>query len=41
MKLLGSTKSKIIKDESGKNVACFEITVVILTHRNVVNNSYP
>ena len=41
MKLLGSTKSKIIKDENGENVPCFEITEVILTHRNVVNYNYP
>ena len=34
MKLLGSTKSKIIKDENGENVPYLEILC------NVVNNSY-
>ena len=37
MKLLGSTKSKILKDE---NVPYLEINEVILIHFNVVNNSY-
>ena len=37
MKLLGSTKSKITKDE---NVPYLEITEVVLMHCNVVNNSY-
>ena len=36
MKLLGSTKSKITKD----NVPHLEITVVILVYCNVVNNDY-
>ena len=42
MKLLGSTKSKIIKNENGENVPCLEITEVVLIHcnGNVVNNSY-
>ena len=40
MKLLGSTKSKIIKNENGENVPCLEITEVVLIHCNVVNNSY-
>ena len=40
MKLLGSTKSKITKDENGENVPYLEITEVILIHCNVVNNSY-
>ena len=40
MKLLGSIKSKITKDENGENVPYLEITEVILIHCNVVNNSY-
>ena len=40
MKLLGSTKCKITKDENGKNVPYLEITEVIVIHCNVVNNSY-
>ena len=40
MKLLLSTKSKINKDESGENVPHLEITEVVLTHCNIVNNNY-
>ena len=40
MKLLGSTKSKIKKDENGENVAHLEITEVVLIHYNIVNNNY-
>ena len=40
MKLLGSTKSKIAKDENGENVPHLEITEVILVHCNIVNNDY-
>ena len=40
MKLLGSTKSKITKDESGENVPHLEITEVILVHCNIVNINY-
>ena len=40
IKLLGSTKIKIGKDENGENVPCLEITKVILVHRNIVNNNY-
>ena len=40
MKLLGSTKNKIIKDKNGKNVPHLEITEVILVHCNIVNNDY-
>ena len=40
MKLLGSTKSKIAKDEHDENVPDLEITEVVLIHCNVVNNSY-
>ena len=40
MKLLGSTKSKIAKDEHGKNVGYLEITEVVLVHCNIANNNY-
>ena len=40
MKLLGSTKSKITKDENGENVSHLEVTGVILIHGNIVNNDY-
>ena len=44
MKSLGSTKSKITKQENGKNVPHLEITEVVLVHFNihqyVVNNDY-
>ena len=39
MKLLGSTKSKISKDENGENVFHLEITEVVLIHCNIVNNN--
>ena len=40
MKLLGSIKSKITKDENGENLPHLEITEVVLIHFNVVNNDY-
>ena len=40
MKLLGNTKSKITKDESGENVPHLEITEVVLVHCNIVNYNY-
>ena len=40
MKLLGSTKSKITKNENGENVVRLEITEVALIHCNIVDNSY-
>ena len=40
-KLLGSTNSKIPKDENGENVPHLEITdVALLVHCNIVNNDY-
>ena len=39
-KLLGSTKSKITKDENGENVPHLEITEAVLIHRTIVNNDY-
>ena len=40
MKLLGSTKSKINKDENGENVPHLKITEVVLVHCNIVKNDY-
>ena len=40
MKLLGSTKSKITKDENGQNVSHLEITEAVLVHCNIVNKDY-
>ena len=40
MKLLGSTKNKIIKDKNGENVPHLEITEVVLVHCNIVNNDH-
>ena len=40
MKLLGSTKSKINKDQNGENVPYLEVTEVVLFHCNIVNNDY-
>ena len=40
MKLFGSTKSWITKNQNGEYVPYLEITKVVLIHCNVVNNSY-
>ena len=40
MKILGSTKSKITKNENGKNVPYLGINDVVLIHCNVVNNNH-
>ena len=40
MKLLGSTKSKITKDENREKVPHLEITEVVLIYCNIVHNSY-
>ena len=40
MRLLGSTKNKIIKDNNGENVSHLEITEIVLVHCNIVNNDY-
>ena len=40
MKILGSTKSKITKNENGENVSYLEITEVLLIYCNIVNNDY-
>ena len=39
MKWLGSTKSKITKDENGENVLHLEITEIVLVHCNIVNHN--
>ena len=40
MKLLGSSKSKITKDENGEDVPNLEVVEVKLVHCNLVNNDY-
>ena len=40
MKLLGSTKNKIAKDENSENVPHLEITKLVVVHCNMVNNDY-
>ena len=39
MKLLGTTKSKITRNENDENVPNLEITEVILENCNIVNNN--
>ena len=39
MKLLESAKSKITKDENGKDIPHLEITEIVLAHCNIVNNN--
>ena len=40
MKLLGSTKNKIIKEKNGENAPHVEITAVVLVHCIIANNDY-
>ena len=40
MKLLGSTKNKITKNEDDESVPHLEITEVVFVHCNIVNNDY-
>ena len=40
MELLGSTKSKVIKDKNIEIVLHLKITRVVLVHCNIVNNNY-
>ena len=40
MKLLGSSKSKITKDENGEDVPNLELVEVVLVHCNLANNDY-
>ena len=40
MKLFGSSKSKITKDENGEDVPNLEVFEVVLVHSNLVNNDY-
>ena len=39
MELLGSTKSKITKNENGENLPRLETTEVVLVHCNIGNNN--
>ena len=41
MKLTGSTKSKINKNEKNENVANLEKNEVTLLHCTIVSNNYP
>ena len=40
MKLLRSTKSKIIKNKNGENIFCSEITEEMLVRYYITNNNY-
>ena len=40
MKLFGSTKSKITKDENGENVLHLEVAEVLLIDCNIVNKDH-
>ena len=40
IKLLGSTESKITKNENGENVPHLEIVELVLIHCNLVSNNY-
>ena len=40
IKLQGSIKSKVTKNDNGENAPNLEITEVVLIHCNVVNNDY-
>ena len=40
MKLLGSTISKITKNENGENVPNFKIAEVVMVHCNIVNKKF-
>ena len=40
MKLLGSSKGKITKNENGENVPHFEVTEVVSIHCNIVSIDY-
>ena len=40
MKLLGSSKSKITKEENSENAPHLEITEVVLVHCSIADNDY-
>ena len=40
MKQLGSTKSKISKDENAENMSHIEITEIVLFHCKIAANDY-
>ena len=40
MKLSGSTKGKVTRNENGENVPNLEITEVVLIYCNIIDNNY-
>ena len=40
IRILGSAKSKITKDQNGENVHHLEVTEVVLVYCNIVSNDY-
>ena len=40
MKLIGSSKSKIVKDKTDEHVFHLETTEIVFVHCNIVNNDY-
>ena len=40
MKLLGSTESKINKDENGEQVTHLEVVELVIVYCNIINNNY-
>ena len=40
MKLSGSTKSKVTRNENGENAPNLEITEVVLIYCNIIDNNY-
>ena len=40
MKLLGSSENRITKDVNVENVVNLEVTEVVLSHCNIIDNDY-
>ena len=40
MKLIGSTKNKIVRNKNGENVQHLKITEIVLVHCDIINNDY-
>ena len=40
VKLFGSTKDKMTRNENGENVSNMKIAEVVLVHCNIANNNY-
>ena len=40
MKLLGSTESKITKDNNGEQVSHLEVFELVIVHCNIIDNNY-